>query len=285
MKSTLNIFSFLLVFFFLSCDEIEGPYGENNSNSGGVDTSVVYFRKILVEDFTGHTCGNCPRAAEKIELLKENYGDKIVSMAIHVGFFAEPSAPGSEFGTDYRTATGNELDQFFGNAAAGLPNGLINRKSFSGQTIIQYNDWAAKVNELINLPAEAWIASTISFNPATREVSVSNETTILQEITEPLSIAMYLVEDSIQSPQKDYLPTVPGGVIENYVHRHTLRTSMNGAFGAPLSTDLTFSANQQFTTTGSYTIPNAWIWSKMQVITVLYKTATKEVVQVDEKHF
>jgi len=284
MKSALNIFSFLVIFSFFSCDEIEGPFGENNSNNGGVDTSVVYFRKVLIEDFTGHTCGNCPRAAEKIELIKENNGDRIVSMAVHVGFFAEPSAPGSEFGTDYRTATGNELDQFFGNAAAGLPNGLINRKSFSGQTIIQYNDWAAKVNELVNLPAEAWIESSVSFNPTTRVVSFSAQTTILQNIEEPLRIAMYLVEDSIQSPQKDYAPTVPGGVIENYMHRHTLRTAINGAFGESLSTDLTFSANQQFTTTGSYTIPSTWIWSKMQVITVLYKTATKEVVQVDEKH-
>jgi hypothetical protein len=63
-----------------------------------------------------------------------------------------------------------------------------------------------------------------------------------------------------------------------------LRTSVNGAFGQPLSSDLVFTANQQFTTTGNYTIPPTWNLSQMHLITVLYKTATKEVVQVDEKH-
>ncbi len=280
----LKIFSFLSVLLLFSCDEIDAPFGENNSNNGGGDTTIVYFRKVLVEDFTGHTCGNCPRAAEKIELLKENYGDKIVSMAVHVGFFAEPSAPGTEFETDYRNPTGNELDQFFGNASAGLPNGLINRKAFSGQTIIQYNDWATKVSELVAIPADAWIKATPSLNQTTREVSVSVLTSILQEVDEPLSIVMYLVEDSIVSPQKDYSPSVPNGVIETYIHRHMLRTSVNGAFGEPLSSNLSYAANQQFTTTGNYTIPAAWNLSQMHVITVLYKTATKEVVQVDEKH-
>jgi thiol-disulfide isomerase/thioredoxin len=267
-----------------SCDEIEVPYGEKNSNTGGGDTNIIYFRKVLVEDFTGHTCGNCPRAAEKIELLKQNYGEKIVSMAVHVGFFAEPSAPGTEFEADYRTPTGNELDQFFGNASAGLPNGLINRKAFSGQTIIQYNDWATKVNELVTVPADAWLITSPSLNQATRVVSISVQTKILQEITEPLSIVMYLMEDSIVSPQKDYSPSVVGGVVENYIHRHMLRTAVNGAFGEPLSSDLSFAANQQFTSTSSFTIPSTWNLSKMEVITVLYKTASKEVVQVDEKH-
>ncbi len=284
MKSVLNILASLSILFLFSCDKIEGPFGENNSNNGGGDTNIVYFRKVLVEDFTGHTCGNCPRAAEKIELLKENYGDKIVSMAIHVGFFAEPSPAGTEFEADFRTTTGNEIDNFFGNAAAGLPNGLINRKSFSGQTIIQYNDWASKVNELVTIPADAWLIATPTLNQATREVTISVQTKILQEITEPLSIVMYLVEDSIQSPQKDYDPSVPGGVIENYIHRHMLRSSINGAFGQPLSSDLVYTANQQFTTTGNYTIPGTWNLSQMHLITVLYKTATKEVVQVDEKH-
>jgi len=284
MKLALKFLQLVLVTLFFSCDEIEGPFGENNSNGGGGDTDIVYFRKVFVEDFTGHTCGNCPRAAEKIELLKENYGDKVVSMAVHVGFFAEPTAPGTEFGAEYRTPTGNEIDQYFGNAAAGLPNGLINRKSFSGQTIIAYNDWATKVNELVTIPADAWITATSSLNQTTREVSVSVLTKILQEVEEPLSIAIYLVEDSIVSPQKDYDPSIPGGVIEDYLHRHMLRASINGAFGAPLSPDLTYTANQQFTTTGSYTIPIAWNLSQMHLITVLYKTATKEVVQVDEKH-
>ena len=56
-------------------------------------------KKILLEDYTGHKCGNCPRAAEKAEELKEIYGDQLIPIAIHAGFFA--SDFGGNFTTDF----------------------------------------------------------------------------------------------------------------------------------------------------------------------------------------
>ena len=39
-----------------SCDKVEGPVKEVLPPPSGN-------RKVLVEDYTGHRCGNCPRAA------------------------------------------------------------------------------------------------------------------------------------------------------------------------------------------------------------------------------
>ena len=56
-----NLNIFIFTFFILSsCEVVEGPY-QNEINSNGSSETVL--QKILIEDFTGHTCRNCPEAA------------------------------------------------------------------------------------------------------------------------------------------------------------------------------------------------------------------------------
>lgn len=43
-------------------------------------------RAVLIEDFTGQWCPNCPNASDEIESLTQTYGsDKIIAVAIHCG--------------------------------------------------------------------------------------------------------------------------------------------------------------------------------------------------------
>ena len=74
MKNIFKYIPILLFAFLISCDEVKNPLKPNNGKCGD-ETLPVPIRKILVEDYTGHTCGNCPRAAEKIAYLQKNYCD------------------------------------------------------------------------------------------------------------------------------------------------------------------------------------------------------------------
>ena len=54
------------LFLFVSCDKIEGPYLEKEQ-SVTVDTPYFevksdFYRKYLLEDYTGQACTNCPKA-------------------------------------------------------------------------------------------------------------------------------------------------------------------------------------------------------------------------------
>ena len=40
-------------------------------------------RSVLIEDFTGQRCVNCPNAADEIAKLHEQYGDAIIAVSIH----------------------------------------------------------------------------------------------------------------------------------------------------------------------------------------------------------
>jgi len=273
------IFSSLLL-FFMACDKIEGPYATKPGNTP-TDTSTldIPIRKVLIEDFTGHSCGNCPRAAEALNAIASLYPKEVVAVAVHVGFFASAD-PVGYYTADYKSQVGNELDQTFGNAAAGLPNGLINRKSFDGNSILQHAAWASKTTELLASPPDLWIKNQLDYNPSSRSLSINTTTKVLNNIDAPLNIVHYITEDSIQSPQKDY--SHPDGKIIDYYHRHMLRGSANGTWGIPLGNGV-YTSNSEITSNAQITIPSNWFDKKCAVVTIIYNTLTKEVIQADEK--
>ena len=52
---------------FLQCDKIEEPFKEPSGQKVSADTPYFevrtdFIQKYLLEDFTGHTCLNCPKA-------------------------------------------------------------------------------------------------------------------------------------------------------------------------------------------------------------------------------
>ena len=59
-------------------------------------------QKVLLEDFTGQFCGNCPAAGIMAHTLKQQYGERLVVLEAHVTtYFAGPKAD-PKYATDFR---------------------------------------------------------------------------------------------------------------------------------------------------------------------------------------
>ena len=63
MKNNILIFSTLLL--IISCDIEEGPY------IADYDSYVNPEKKVLIEDYTGHLCPNCPEAGREIKAIQD----------------------------------------------------------------------------------------------------------------------------------------------------------------------------------------------------------------------
>ena len=113
----------VLILAFAACDYIDEPYTEGSETTDPTDTVK---RKILLEDFTGHQCPNCPAAAVIAHQLQELYPEQVVLVTVHAGIFAQMISP--NYLIDFTCAEGNALNSFFGVSAVGNPNGLINRE-------------------------------------------------------------------------------------------------------------------------------------------------------------
>ena len=135
MKKYLFITS--LIILSNSCDVVEGPYITDS------DSYVNPEKNVLIEDFTGHLCSNCPQAAREISAIHDVYGDQIIALAIHTSTsFARPYlASQTGFQYDFRTTWGEAWDNKFGASAIGLPRGMVHR--IGGQsTTLRKDEWA-----------------------------------------------------------------------------------------------------------------------------------------------
>jgi hypothetical protein len=259
--------------FILSCDRVKPPYEDVSSDlTGG--------RKVLVEDFTGHKCGNCPRASKAIYDLKSLYGDKLIIMAVHAGGFATPFPPNAPYYTyDFRTTEGTQLDTDFGISAAGNPNGLVNRRNVNGSYIISSTDWAGQVADVLSstdaVPAKLTI--TNSYDDASRTLTSEITSEFFRTIQGTHRLTVYMVEDSIVNWQKDY-DVIPND-IPDYVHREVLRGSMNGTYGEVISPTV---IGNVINTTYTSSLGSDWNEKHLSVIAFIYDEATREIIQVEQ---
>src|SRR3954466_14723253 len=103
-KIILSVFASAVI-FFNSCDKIDGPYSEPVTIDTSSGTAV---RKVLIEEYTGHTCIGCPSAHAEGERLQSLNGNRVIIMAIHSGPFAKPSPHvDHSYEYDFRTQEGN----------------------------------------------------------------------------------------------------------------------------------------------------------------------------------
>jgi hypothetical protein len=287
-----------LMVIISSCDYIDPPYSHDAPKT--CDTVVVNFtprepgdkmKKVLVEDITGHRCGNCPRAAETIVTLKSTYGEQVVALGLHSvlsGNFTElypldtATNPEQKYVYDFRTSVAGDIDGHFGVSSIGLPNGMVNRKSFSGSTVVGYTTWSSHVASELSTPQLVDIQLKNFWDPTSNAICSFYYVEAMQNLSSSYNVCLYLMEDSIEAWQKDYLATPSD--IEFYTHRHVLRGAINGTWqGTPVNLGASLTNGDEYI--GSFTIdidPTAWDVDHLYVVAFVYDINTYEVLQAEE---
>ncbi len=257
---------------FQSCDKVSPPYKNPIVVPAGE-------RNVLVEDFTGHKCGFCPRATRAAYDLKQTYGDRMIILSIHAGFFASTNIPPYTY--DFKCAESVALDTDFGISLAGNPNGMVNRKKINGSFIIPYTAWGAEVTSVLSStePLPVRIGIETAYDSTSRQLDTDVQLDFAGDLVGTYKLSVYLVEDSIVKWQKDY-DASPSDV-ENYVHREVLRGSMNGTYGDIIGNTI---AGESVVRSYTTTLNSGWDAGHMSLVAFLYNDATKEIIQVEQKH-
>jgi len=276
------------------CDKIEAPYREEvvtpDFCSTGIDDSIVN-KKVLVEDYTGHGCGNCPAAGVYLnDTLKPIYNHCLVVISVHAGFFAGTcpndlicssfsNPPANSFMTNYACTPGNTWNTFFG--ISGNPKGMVDRIDFpSGAQSKTYNAWAPAISTELTKDAQAKIKITNTYSQSNNSVSVSVASEFLDDLSGDYKLQVVITEDSLPDWQLWYSHT-PSEYVGDYMHRHVLRASLNSDWGETIASG---SATKGMAVTKNYnlTLDNAWVTTHCSIVAFIYNDVTKEVVQVEE---
>ena len=207
-------------------------------------------RTVLLEDFTGQRCVNCPRGTEVIEKLQQELGDEaFIAVGIHggpLGFKGTAKALGlaTDIGDEYYNHWHLEYQ----------PVGLVNRHGPEN-----YTDWTAAVKEELSKPAPLSLSANAHITDEKVNISISALGT--DGITEG-RLQVWLIEDGITAMQM--MPD--GSTNPDYVHNHVLRTPVNGTWGQDFSIregeTREFSMEQK--------LDDAWNREKLSVVAFIY---------------
>jgi len=279
-----------LILLFSSCDKIEGPYRKpvvvNPFCQTGIADSTAH-RKVLVEEFTGHFCGNCPQSSIYLsDTLKALYNHCLVIVSIHANWFANvcPNAPcpgdqkPGSFTTDFTCSTGDAWYSFFG--ITGNPLGLVNRIDFpTNKQVKSVGDWAPDIAAQVATKAQANLKISNNYNSLSRNLSTTITTDVLENLQGNYHLQVVLTEDSITDWQIWYGHTPEYD--SSYVHRHVLRDAVNTTWGESIVSG-SAAGGATITKNYLYSISNKWNADYCNIVAFIYNDDTKEVIQVEE---
>lgn len=271
------VFLLLLGIFNGSCDIIEPPFEEKPDVN--IDTVA---RVVLIEEYTGFRCGNCPAAGEVAHHIKELYPNNVVLLSIHAGALAMPN-PQHKY--NFISQTMKDLENYFNIGwGVGTPNGLVDRVKYSNNLILPESDWQAAVIERLKIPAIAKIELSPKYNESNKTISCDVKVKFLESNNSKFNITLYVVEDSIVQYQTDYRKSPPD--IYDFVHNNIVRDALTPTFGDALNTE-EIKKDQEFTKTYSKQIPSNADWRPKWIRIVAVLTIPEQghaVYQSAEKY-
>lgn len=179
-------------------------------------------RTVLLEEFTGQDCPNCPAAHRTLAALSQQYGDKLIPVSIHAGDLAiscTARRPG------LMQPEGNSYNDRYN--ITEWPKGVIDGRSGA----LNPDQWSDYLRQELALPAYVGIdveASIASGDEPKIVISYSLEPSA--DIAGTLHL--WVLEDGIVARQSD---KEAGGVVSDYVHNHVYRAAVNGVDGTPVN--------------------------------------------------
>lgn len=280
MKRIFNLlFAVFIVILYSGCDKIDNPILEVLSYRSDLYGPAPTFtptdaplQQILLEDFTGHDCGNCPDAHAVAKTISEDHPDIVTVVAIHAGSLAAPLPP--EFPSDWRTPEG----EFYLLTQVGsevMPKGRVNRAP-GAQIVYNYSEWANKVTAAMTTTPAVNLQMSASYAADNNHLNVHVNSQWFENLTGNYKLVILIAESEIIAPQLWY-GNVPN-YVEEYEHNHMLRSSVTGETG------LTVATNPQATNarTDSYTFNwnSDWNAANCEIVAFITEGENGKVLNV-----
>ncbi|OUT46882.1 MAG: hypothetical protein CBB74_01970 [Owenweeksia sp. TMED14] len=259
-----------------SCDIIDEPFKDSISPIDTVglvqsDTIIQTQKAVLIEDFTGHRCKNCPKASKAINELDSLFDSQVIPLAIHAG----PSnftGVNNEYPTDFTTEYSDDLATHFGISA--MPMGLVQRIDYPNSHQKTYTAWSGITNLELAKSPEALFTLSTEYDAPNRIGVLNYSVEMISNQSNPLWVAVYIKETGIISPQ--LMPNNSRN--ETYVHKNVFRSAPLGPFGISISEN-GGTSGQTFTGSVTANLDPLWDANECEWVILIYDRSNYKVIQ------
>ena len=251
--------------FFVSCDNIP----EADRIIPAERPKAV--RKILIQEFTGIRCLNCPNAAKSLHQFQESEdGDSAIVVAIH----PSTSNFSDEYGGFYlATKTGGEyFDYYKGNE---LPAAVINQ----GEINTTVATWIG--NALVSWSKEPVldIDLSVTYDETSHKAVASYFIDFKQAYSgDDMSVLVWITESNIIGKQT----MEDGRWNRKYEFNHIFRASLNGTWGTSIGDS--FSDGQLVEGKAEIKLEEDWKPENCEIVAFVFKTGDKSVENAESIH-
>lgn len=223
-KKSFYAFPLFLAFAMFACEEVP-PTVQLDRYECDAPAATAQPRRVLVEEFTGVKCVNCPDGAAQIESLIDQNPGRLIAVSIHTGFFSTTYPNSTQ---DMTFPDGPAINNLVGNVE-GYPAAVINRKLFAGEATrpLGQTKWPGYIqSELQQAPLVNVEIVNIAYDAVLRRVTFDVVLDCNDNVKSEIAVTALITEDSIVSPQE-----TRNGIVDEYVHKHVLRAMQPNANG------------------------------------------------------
>lgn len=224
-------------------------------------------RVVLLEEFTGQYCVNCPTAHEVIESLLEQYPDNLISVSIHGGSDGNSISEDSPNMVGLRNTDGAAYTD--ANKVAAFPAGIVNRTS----GVETSDQWSADIRKALEKASDVEMSLTATLSDDATKIEISTEVSPYENIS--ANLQLWVVESGIQALQR-----TPQGYKIDYVHNHVFRGAVNGLNGEAV--DLITRQPQQFS--HEIAVKDKWNIENLAIVAFVYNgSGVIQAIQAEVK--
>jgi thiol-disulfide isomerase/thioredoxin len=197
-------------------------------------TAEAAKRKMVVEDHTGAWCGFCTRGMESLEKLEDEFGDEVITVAVHNGDAMAISS--------YQTP----LAQMIG--VTSYPNGSVSRINYNGKIAQSDGAWTPITKQYIGTDVPVDVKLEVDFNKTTGAYTATITATVESAVNANLGFNLWVLQDGMtgtgnQWDQQNYLSSKGSSpspssrfynedpVIKGFVHNNVFRGATAGIEG------------------------------------------------------
>lgn len=259
--------AFVLMPFATACDNISDD-DRFIIEDKPVPSPHAVPKTLLVQEFTGVRCPNCPTGAQAIhDIQNENPG-----RVIAVGVFPDAGSLTRPWTStqDFRTDEAQVLYSYYKrpDLPAAVFNGVI-----TGALPTQ---WSTIADPYLLEEGKMTISLTSEYSEQEHKVKVNYEITLTDNLSEQLNLMVWLTEDGIVGRQSTLTET-----LKDYVHNHVLRKSFfSEEWGKELGNS--FDNGEKIIGEASTTLDESWVAENCHVVVFVQRADNKEVKQAAE---
>ena len=182
-------------------------------------------RNVIIEEFTGRSCGYCPEGHVVANNLVKNNPGRVWAVNIHSGGYAETSYPNfiTEDGDIIRTTI----------HTGGYPSGAVNRSTAES---LSRGEWSTHTTTQMSQTAECNVAGQVVINHETRIATIAVEVYYTgNSLCDKNYLTIMMLQDNIVGSQSGSSANPSQVVSGGYNHMHVLRDIITPTWGEEIA--------------------------------------------------